>query len=212
MILTQIRKNMCDYYRAYTKIILLFCGIFILISFLLSFSRSLAQEFEPEIIMEQEDAGIEEMEGAEIEKNEEQTMQESGEAGIEELDKTKNELIQDDYHYDPLGKRDPFYSKLLEEKKKIEPNKQLFGVQRYDLTELKLVGIIWGNLGRKGVVETPEGKSYLLKVGTLVGKNGGVVKAITNQEVVIQEFVTDYLGNNVENISVLKIQHKEQEQ
>ena len=212
MILTQVRKNICDYCRAYTKIILLFCGIFILISFLLSFSRSLAQEFESEIIMEQEDAGIAEMEGAEIERNEEQTAQESEEAGMEELDKTKDELIQDDYHYDPLGKRDPFYSKLLEEKKKIEPNKQLFGVQRYDLTELKLVGIIWGDLGRKGVVETPEGKSYLLKVGTLVGKNGGVVKAITNQEVVIQEFVTDYLGNNVENISVLKIQHKEQEQ
>ncbi|MGA1863730.1 MAG: pilus assembly protein PilP [bacterium] len=203
-----MRKNMYEYYKAYMKIILLFCLVFIFISF----TRCLAQEFESEIMIEQEDTGIEEPKVNETQETEDEAIQEGNEAEMEELDKTKSELIQDDYHYDPLGKRDPFYSKLLEEKKKIEPNKQLFGVQRYDLAELKLVGIIWGDLGRKGVVETPEGKSYLLKVGTLVGKNGGVVKAITNQELVIQEFVTDYMGNNIENISVIKIQHKEQEQ
>ncbi|MGA1839555.1 MAG: pilus assembly protein PilP [bacterium] len=208
MMLTQINENMYEYYDAYMKIILLFCTVFIVISF----SRCFAQEFESETIMELEDTGIAEPKVNETERNEEEAIQEGEEARMEDLDKTKSELIQDDYHYDPLGKRDPFYSRLLEEKKKIEPNKQLFGVQRYDLAELKLVGIIWGGLGRKGVVETPEGKSYLLKVGSLVGKNGGVVKAITNQEIVIQEFVTDYLGNNIENISVIKIQHKEQEQ
>lgn len=122
------------------------------------------------------------------------------------------ELKEDDYHYNPFGRRDPFYSKLWEDKKELQPNKKLIGVQRYDLSELKLVGIVWGELGRKGVVETPEGKSYLVKDGTPVGKDNGMVKAITNQEVIIQEFETDYLGNRIEKITVMKIEHKEQEE
>ena len=122
------------------------------------------------------------------------------------------ELKEDDYHYNPFGRRDPFYSKLWEDKKELQPNKKLIGVQRYDLSELKLVGIVWGALGRKGVVETPEGKSYLVKDGTPIGKDNGMVKAITNQEVVIQEFETDYLGNRIEKITVMKIEHKEQDE
>ncbi|MGA1843844.1 MAG: pilus assembly protein PilP [bacterium] len=122
------------------------------------------------------------------------------------------ELKEDDYHYNPFGRRDPFYSKLWEDKKELQPNKKLIGVQRYDLSELKLVGIVWGALGRKGVVETPEGKSYLVKDGTPIGDDNGMVKAITNQEVVIQEFETDYLGNRIEKITVMKIEHKEQDE
>jgi type IV pilus assembly protein PilP len=190
------------------KIILLLCVIFIF----LPVSKCLGQSFEPEIITEQDDSRIEDLEEFEIEGSEEAMPEGKEEAMTEAQDESEKELPEDDYHYNPVGKRDPFYSKMLEEKKKIEPNKKVFGVQRYELAELKLVGIIWGELGRKGVVETPEGKSYLVKVGTLIGKNGGVVKAITNQEVVIQEFVTDYLGNNIENISIIKIQRKEQEE
>jgi len=122
------------------------------------------------------------------------------------------ELKEDDYHYNPFGRRDPFYSKLWEDKKELEPNKKMIGVQRYDLSELKLVGIVWGELGRKGVVETPEGKSYLVADGTPIGKDNGTVKAITNHEVIIQEFETDYLGNRIEKIIVMKIEHKEQEE
>lgn len=205
--LMHMRKNTHDCYKASMKITLLFCVIFIF----LPVSQCFGQSFEPKIIIEQDDAGIEDLEGSEIEPSEE-AVPEGEEAVMETRDEAIKELPEDDYHYNPVGKRDPFYSKLLEEKKRIEPNKKLFGVQRYDLAELKLVGIVWGELGRKGVVETPEGKSYLVKVGTHIGKKGGIVKAITNQEVVVQEFVTDYLGNNIENISLIKIQRKEQEQ
>ena len=216
--LIQMRKNAHDYYKSSMKIIL----PFLLILVFSPISRCYAQSFESEITMEQDDSGKDELEITGIEETanpeeavpeSEEILTESKEVLMETQDKAKREQSRDDeYHYNPIGKRDPFYSKLLEEKKKIEPNKKLFGVQRYDLAELRLVGIIWGGLGRKGVVETPEGKSYLVKVGMPIGKNGGVVKAITNQEVVIQEFVTDYLGNEIENISIIKIQRKEQEQ
>lgn len=205
--LMQLCKNVFNCYKLFAKSTPVFLVIFILFPS----NKCLAQDFEPEIIMEQEDAKIEGLEEPEIEGSEE-AIPKDEEVIMEVQDEATRELAEDDYHYNPMGKRDPFYSKLLEQKKKIEPNKKLFGVQRYDLAELRLVGVIWGELGRKGVVETPEGKSYLVKTGTLIGKNGGVVKAITNQEVVIQEFVTDYLGNDIEKISILKIQRKQQEQ
>lgn len=120
---------------------------------------------------------------------------------------------KEDYHYNPIGKRDPFFSMVfLEEKKETTANKKMVGVQRYELTELSLVGIIWGELGRKAVVETPEGKSYLIKVGTPIGKRDGIVKAITKNELVIQEFTSDYLGNRLEKITLLKIERKPGEQ
>ena len=85
----------------------------------------------------------------------------------------------------------------------------IVGVQRFELTEWKLVGIIWGKLVKKAVVETPEGKSYLIKVGTQIGRMDGIVKAITNNEVVIQEFTKDYLGNRLEKITLFKIERKQ---
>jgi len=134
----------------------------------------------------------------------------------ENLDSQSESAAEDkeeDYHYNPVGKRDPFFSKVfLEEKRETTPNKQMVGVQRYELAELTLVGIIWGELGRKAVVETPEGKSYLITVGTPIGKRDGVVKAITKNELVIQEFTSDYLGNRLEKITLLKIERKPGEQ
>lgn len=117
-----------------------------------------------------------------------------------------------EYHYNPASKRDPFYSKILEEEENIAKSKNAFGLQKYDLTELKLGGIVWGSLGRKGVVETPEGKSYIIRVGTPIGKKGGMVKEITNKEVVILEFTTDYLGKRTSKHTVLKLQNKETDQ
>lgn len=123
------------------------------------------------------------------------------------------ESNQDRYRYNPAGKRDPFYSKLWKEDSAIElPKRAAIGLQKYEITEINLVGIVWGALGRKGVVETPEGKSYMINVGTPVGKHGGIVKEITEKEVVIQEFATDYLGNRVEKISLLKIKYEEKDE
>jgi type IV pilus assembly protein PilP len=164
-----------------------------------------------------EDPNSEDLKDTEIENSEAVLKQPQDNMAISTRNPDDMALKDDEYHYDPFGKRDPFYSKLFysdlsDEKNTGEDETKKLGVQRYDLTELNLVGIIWGELGRKAVVETPEGKCYLINAGMLIGKQNGVIKAITNQEVVIQELVTDYLGKQVEKISVLKIQHKEQEQ
>lgn len=124
----------------------------------------------------------------------------------------ETQLENIEFTYNPTGKRDPFYSKLLEPDKSEVPIKALFGLQKFELTELNLVGIVWGTLGIKAVIETPDGKSYLAAVGTPIGKNDGTVKSMTTEELFIQEFGKDYLGNTVEKVTVLKIKPNQEAQ
>jgi len=128
----------------------------------------------------------------------------------EEADE-KYKLNEDDYIYDPKGKRDPFFSKLLIEEKNEPQAIRKAGLQKYELSELNLVGIIGDSSERRGVVETPEGKSFIIKTGQLIGKKDGIIKDITDKEIVIQEIAYDYLGNRIEKISTLKLQYLEKE-
>jgi len=101
--------------------------------------------------------------------------------------------------YDPRGKRDPFVSfvKVEDRKKAGIEAMALPPLQRYDLGELKFVGVIWTKKGPLGLVEDAEGKGYSVTVGTRVGRSGGVVSRITGKEILVKE---EYIGNRGEKI------------
>ncbi|MGA1871150.1 MAG: pilus assembly protein PilP [bacterium] len=114
--------------------------------------------------------------------------------------------------------RDPFFSPLWKwqlekaerlENEKNDPKKITSALEIYDLTELKLVGIIASPTGNKAVIETPDNKAFFLVKGTVIGKNDGVITDISEHEVIISEIVFDYLGNEQQNIITLKIEHPE---
>lgn len=97
------------------------------------------------------------------------------------------------YHYDPHGRRDP-----MEPLVKEQPPEQLVPVEdtlkrslgpleRYDISALKLVAIMWGDLGRRALVKAPDGKGYFVAVNTYMGKYGGKVIAVEKDKVVIEE-------------------------
>jgi type IV pilus assembly protein PilP len=67
-------------------------------------------------------------------------------------------------------------------------------LQRVGLTELSLIGIIWGGFGYSAMVQTPDGKGYTVKRGTRVGPNNGVVSAITENALIVQEQYSDVYG------------------
>ena len=102
--------------------------------------------------------------------------------------------------YDPSGKRDPFVSfiKVEDRRKSAVGVASLPPLQRYDLGELKLVGVIWTKKGARGLVEDGEGKGYSVTVGTRVGRSGGVVSRITGKEILVRE---EFVGNRGEKIS-----------
>jgi len=101
--------------------------------------------------------------------------------------------------YDPRGKRDPFVSFIRTEERRMAgiDAAMLPPLQRYELGELKYVGVIWTKKGALGLVEDGEGKGYSVTVGTRIGRSGGVVRRITGKEILVRE---EFVGNRGEKI------------
>lgn len=60
-------------------------------------------------------------------------------------------------------------------------------LQRFDLAQLKLVGVIAQPEGNLALIEDPTGRGYIVSVGTAIGLKSGIVKKITTEGVVVEE-------------------------
>jgi len=90
--------------------------------------------------------------------------------------------------YDPAGKRNPFdppKGEIIDVP--IDEEFSLMPLTRHELTELKMVGVIWGGKITKALIEDPGGTGYAIGVGERIGNSGGVVTQITETEVVVKE-------------------------
>lgn len=129
-------------------------------------------------------------------------------------EETKSNLEQVAYHYDPTGKIDPFRSLIVEETKGGkgvgEKGGGLKPLQRYDLDQLKLVGVISDARPPRALFEDVAGDGYIVTIGTLVGKNEGTVAAIHENEVVIEEKQLDLQGKLVKKRISLKMSQYEE--
>lgn len=117
--------------------------------------------------------------------------------------------------YDSRGLRDPFQPFIeLTPKKKVKP--KVFvpktPLQRYATEELQLVGIVWAQGSKsKALIEDPEGKGYVVRVGTLVGDRDGRIVRILPEEVVIEERFVDLLGEENVKVATMKLHKPEGE-
>ncbi len=59
------------------------------------------------------------------------------------------------------------------------------------------------------MVQTPEGHGYSVRRGTRIGQNNGVVSAITERGIIIQERFTDVYGRKQEREFVKLLHPKE---
>jgi type IV pilus assembly protein PilP len=67
-------------------------------------------------------------------------------------------------------------------------------LERLDLAQIKVVGIIWDIKEPRAMVEDSAGLGYIVKVGTPIGSNEGTVKAIHRNQIVVEEFTDDIYG------------------
>lgn len=114
------------------------------------------------------------------------------------------------YVYNAEGKRDPFKPAISTEVKK-----ELLKVpplQRIEPKDLKLLGIAWGWFGYSAMVQTTDGKAYPIRVGTIVGPRSGVVKAIGERSLTIEERYTDIYGEKKINKIMLELPLREEVQ
>lgn len=110
--------------------------------------------------------------------------------------------------YDPSGRRDPF-APIVENNNQGQSDAVLPPLQRIGLTELSLIGVVWGAYGYTAMVQTPDGKGYSIRRGTRVGPNNGVVSSITERGIIVQERFTDVYGNKQEREYVKLLHAKE---
>jgi len=110
--------------------------------------------------------------------------------------------------YDPYGRRDPFVPVLQQlGLGSIDPT--LPPLQRVGLTEMDLIAVLWGAYGYTAMVQTPDGNGYTVRRGTRIGPNNGVVSAITEKGIVVQERFTDVYGTKQEREYVKLLHPKE---
>ncbi len=98
---------------------------------------------------------------------------------------------------------------IVKEEKKVRTS-ELPPLERYNINEFKLTGIVWGGFGYNAIFEGPDGKGYFLRVGTIVGPNRGVVKKITQNSVVIEEKYKTFSGETQRKEIVVELQRKQE--
>jgi Tfp pilus assembly protein PilP len=120
---------------------------------------------------------------------------------------------EDPYTYDTSNRRDPFKpliatnavsdSSAVQEKLNCPPT------QEFELASLKLVAIVWGDLGRKAMLKAPNGRGYAVTEDTLVGRNCGRIRRIESNAVVIEETRRDTEGKVMKEEIVLRLRERE---
>lgn len=107
--------------------------------------------------------------------------------------------------YDPVGRRDPFRPLALAREQAGVKAELLSPLQRYEVGQLKLVGVIHDVTPPRAMVEDSAGLGFILMPGTPIGPNGGVVTEIKPRQVVVEEWHTDVIGEKHRNELLLEL-------
>ena len=100
--------------------------------------------------------------------------------------------VGEHFAYSPMGRRDPF-KPLIQKKQKIakkikgRPEKFKGPLEKFELSQYRLIALMVVKGIPRAMVKAPDGKSYTVKVGEYIGMNDGVVKRIETKVIVIDE-------------------------
>ncbi len=94
----------------------------------------------------------------------------------------------DSYRYDPQGRRDPFRS-LIGPTPQLAPGSRPAGVPGFLIDEIHLQGIVRTKQGFVAMINGPDNKGYLVRVGDKV-LDGEVIR-VTETSVVFRQEVND---------------------
>jgi type IV pilus assembly protein PilP len=120
------------------------------------------------------------------------------------------------YVYDAAGRRDPFMSPLATTRirqgaMKTGRPKVLHPLEKYKLSQMKIIGIVLYEKDYYASVELPNGKSYTVKKGMAMGDGGGKVVEVTADTVRVIEQTLDARGAVVNIPTDLKLKKEEEE-
>jgi type IV pilus assembly protein PilP len=90
--------------------------------------------------------------------------------------------------------RDPFRPPSIQTKTGTRSRDNLSPLERFELGQLKVVGIVWDVKEPRAMIEDTAGLGYTILVGTPIGRNEGKVKGIHRDQVLVEESFADLSG------------------
>jgi Tfp pilus assembly protein PilP len=99
---------------------------------------------------------------------------------------------QENYKYEPEGRRDPFISLLVRGREASTAPRKVVGLSGLTIAEVALRGIVRSRGAFIAIVSGPDNKSYIIKVGDRLAD--GSVKAIAADAVIFAQEVNDPLS------------------
>lgn len=78
-------------------------------------------------------------------------------------------------------------------------------LEEFPLENIRMVGYLYRNKVGYAVVRAPDGKLHRIKAGNYIGLNFGLIKEITDTEMIIKEVIQDSTGDWSERMSNLKL-------
>ena len=112
------------------------------------------------------------------------------------------------YEYNGYGRRDPFTSLII--KKQPDKKKGLVPMENFEVSEFRLIAILWNRAGYYAVVTLPDGKSYTIKEGMKLGLHSGKVYKINKDSVIIREQIRNERGVMGPQDTILKLRGEEE--
>jgi len=110
---------------------------------------------------------------------------------------------EQDYFYDPRGRRDPFRSFRFDAE---DGEKKDFGpLGDFELGQLELQAVIWDAGNPRALILDPGGRSYIVREGSQIGKNNGQVIHIGDNLVLVKETYENFAGEQTTKDVELRI-------
>jgi Tfp pilus assembly protein PilP len=131
------------------------------------------------------------------------------EAAPQSADAKETKAAEEVTTYDKRGKRDPFVSLVVTAAEK--PKKGQTPLENYDISAIKILGIVWNEKGNFATVVLPDGKAYTLREGMTIGIHEGNIQKINKNHIVIIERIKDYKGQLKSKETILKLREGEEE-
>ena len=78
-------------------------------------------------------------------------------------------------------------------------------MEEFPLENLKMVGYLFQNKIGHAVIRAPDGKLHRVKAGNYIGLNFGLIKEVTDTEVIVKEVVQDSAGDWSDRMSSLQL-------
>ncbi|MCR4298665.1 MAG: pilus assembly protein PilP [Gallionella sp.] len=78
-------------------------------------------------------------------------------------------------------------------------------LEEFPLENLRMAGYLFQNKVGYAVIRAPDGKLHRVKAGNYIGLNFGLIKEVTETEIIVKEVVQDSAGDWTDRVSNLQL-------